>query len=105
MFTCSKECMGKMRSKVFVGELNPNYNNTKDRVLYTNNGKQYYHCIRHNHPYKGYLDYVPEHRLIVEEHYNLFDKNGLNNNINNLIPLTRSEHTSIHNNEKLLFVM
>jgi hypothetical protein len=58
MFTCSKECMGKMRSKVFVGELNPNYNNTKDRVLYTNN------------------------------------------DINNLIPLTRSEHTSIHNNEK-----
>lgn len=39
MFTCSKECMGKMRSKVFVGELNPNYNNTKDRVLYTNNEK------------------------------------------------------------------
>ena len=37
MFTCSKECMGKMRSRVFVGELNPNYNNTKDRVLYTNN--------------------------------------------------------------------
>ena len=125
MFTCSKECMGKMRSKVFVGELNPNYNNTKDRVLYTNNGKQYYHCIRHNHLYKGYLDYVPEHRLIVEEHYNLFDKkyfniidgkyylkpeidvhhidkNGLNNDINNLIPLTRSEHTSIHNNEKTI---
>lgn len=49
MFTCSKECMGKMRSKVFVGELNPNYNN-----------------------------------------------------INNLIPLTRSEHTSIHNNEKTI---
>lgn len=60
MFTCSKECMGKMRSKVFVGELNPNYNNTKDRVLYTNN------------------------------------------DINNLIPLTRSEHTSIHNNEKTI---
>lgn len=59
MFTCSKECMGKMRSKVFVGELNPNYNNTKDRVLYTNNGKQYYH-------------------------------------------FTRSEHTSIHNNEKTI---
>lgn len=39
MFTCSKECMGKMRSKIFVGELNPNYNNTKDRVLYTNNEK------------------------------------------------------------------
>lgn len=39
MFTCSKECMGKMRSRVFVGELNPNYNNTKDRVLYTNNEK------------------------------------------------------------------
>lgn len=39
MFTCSKECMGKMRSRIFVGELNPNYNNTKDRVLYTNNEK------------------------------------------------------------------
>lgn len=22
MFTCSKECMGKMRSRIFVGELN-----------------------------------------------------------------------------------
>ena len=110
MFTCSKECMGKMRSKVFVGELNPNYNNTKDRVLYTNNGKQYYHCIRHNYPYKGYLDYVPEHRLIIDGKYYLkpeidvhhIDKNGLNNDINNLIPLTRSEHTSIHNNEKTI---
>ena len=50
MFTCSKECMGKMRSKVFVGELNPNYNN----------------------------------------------------NIDNLVPLTRSEHTSIHNNEETI---
>lgn len=39
MFTCSKECVGKMRSRIFVGELNPNYNNTKDRVLYTNNEK------------------------------------------------------------------
>lgn len=39
MFTCSKECMGKMRSRIFVGELNPNYNNTKDRVPYTNNEK------------------------------------------------------------------
>lgn len=46
MFTCSKECMGKMRSRIFVGELN--------------------------------------------------------NDINNLIPLTRSEHTSIHNNEKTI---
>lgn len=45
MFTCSKECMGKMRSKVFVGELNPNYNNTKDRVLYTNNEKTIIHDV------------------------------------------------------------
>lgn len=45
MFTCSKECMGKMRSKVFVGELNPNYNNTKDRVLYTNNEKTIIHNV------------------------------------------------------------
>ena len=81
MFTCSKECMGKMRSRVFVGELNPNYNNTKDRVLYTNNGKYYL---------------KPE----IDVHH--IDKNGLNNDINNLIPLTRSEHTSIHNNEKTI---
>ena len=45
MFTCSKECMGKMRSKIFVGELNPNYNNTKDRVLYTNNEKTIIHDV------------------------------------------------------------
>ena len=39
MFTCSKECMGKMRSRVFVGELNPNYNNTKDNTSIHNNEK------------------------------------------------------------------
>lgn len=123
MFTCSKECMGKMRSQVFVGAMNPNYGNNKDRVMYTNNGKKYYHCVRHNHPYKGYQNYVPEHRLVVEENYQLFDKkyfnlidgqyylkpevsvhhknkNTLDNRIENLEPLTRSEHTSEHNNEK-----
>ena len=39
MFTCSKECMGKMRSKVFVGELNPNYNNTSEHTSIHNNEK------------------------------------------------------------------
>jgi len=30
------------------------------------------------------------------------NKNGLDNRIENLIPLTRSEHTSIHNKEKVI---
>ena len=76
-----------------------------------------------NHPFSNKNGRVKKHRLIVEQNYQLFDLNYFieiegkyylkpeidihhkdfnhdNNDISNLIPLTRSEHTSIHNKEK-----
>lgn len=72
------------------------------------------------HPYADYNGRVTEHRLIVEQNYKLFDQkyfeeiNGVvvlkkssqvhhinfdhnDNRIENLMPVTRSEHTTIHN--------
>ena len=123
LFTCSIECMGKMRSQVFIGAKNPNYKIDCSKSIYYNNGNKYYHVLTHNHPYRDKLNYVPEHRLVVENHYYLFDEkyfdiingkyylkkdvsvhhinhNTLDNDINNLIPVTKSEHTTLHNREK-----
>lgn len=73
-----------------------------------------------NHPYCDSRGRVSKHRLLVEEHYENFDSryfeeingkvylkkstqvhhidfNHDNNRIENLMPVTRSEHTSIHN--------
>lgn len=124
-FTCSKECMGKMRSIIFVGENNTNYRNDTISYYY-NNGIKYQRIKLHNHPYKGFQDYYPYHRYVVEQNHTLFndkyfniingeyylkpeikihhkDENTLNNNINNLIPLTISEHTTLHNKTKEIF--
>lgn len=121
-FTCSKECMGKMRTIIFVGENNANYRNETVSYYY-NNGFKYQRIKVHNHPYKGFDDYYPYHRYVVEQNHELFDdsyfdiingeyylkpktivhhkdENTLNNDINNLIPLTIGEHTSLHNKEK-----
>ena len=90
---------------------------------YENNGFKYQRIKLHNHPYKGFQDYYPYHRYIVEQNHNMFDdkyfniingqyylkpevnihhkdENTLNNNINNLIPLTMSEHRKLHNSTK-----
>ena len=50
------------------------------------------------YPWRGDGKYYLKPEIDVHH----IDKNGLNNDINNLIPLTRSEHTSIHNNEKTI---
>lgn len=127
--TCSRECMGKLRSIIYRGDNNFNYNNRKERLIEYNNGKQYYSIHLDNHPFgtkaKGCGFYYKEHRYIVEQNYNLFDEkyfviingihylkpeivvhhkdeNTLNNSIENLIPLTRSEHTTLHNKTKTI---
>lgn len=74
------------------------------------------------HPYADRYGRVKKHRLLVEQNYKLFDYkyfetingrvvlkktsqvhhidgNHNNNDIANLMPLTRSEHRKIHNNE------
>lgn len=121
-FTCSKECMGKMRSILFTGENNTNYRN-ETLSYYYNNGFKYQRIKVHNHPYKGFQDYYPYHRYVIEQNHELFDdsyfniidgqyylkpeikvhhkdENTLNNNVKNLLPLTISEHTALHNKEK-----
>lgn len=123
-FTCSTECMGKMRSIIFIGENNGNYRNNTISYYY-NNGFKYQQIKVHNHPYKNCLDCYLYHRYVVEQNHNLFDdsyfniidgnyylkpeikvhhkdENTLNNNIDNLIPLTISEHSSLHNKQKEL---
>lgn len=121
-FTCSKECMGKLRSIIYTGANNPNYRN-ESISYYDNNGIKYQKIKVHNHPYADKYDYYPYHRYVVEQNYNRFDKSyfdnidgkfylkrdisvhhinkdTLDNKIENLIPLTKSEHTIHHNLEK-----
>lgn len=123
-FTCSKECMGKMRSKLLIGDKNSNYRNNTISYYY-NNGHKYQQIKVHGHPYSDKQDYYPYHRYVVEQNYQLFDniyfdvignkhylkkdisvhhidENTLNNDISNLVPLNRSEHASIHNKSKII---
>ena len=120
-FTCSKECMGKMRSKVFIGDNNGNYGNKVSTKIH----KGYCYIRSDNHPFKDYQGFIRKHRYVIEQNYSLFEskyfivingshylkpeidvhhKDGdtLNNNIDNLIPISRSEHTSTHNKEKVI---
>lgn len=126
---CSKECMGKLRKSLYLGENNPKYNKLQDKVIVHNNGNIYYEVPVENHPFahkpRGKRQYYKEHRYVVEQNYKLFDekyfviingvhylnpnidvhhKNGIttDNSIDNLEPLTRSEHTKEHNKEKFI---
>lgn len=126
---CSKECMGNLRRIIYAGKNNPNYNNFKERIITRDiKGNIYYEIPVQNHPFghiakSKHMLYYREHRYIIEQNYKLFDskyfviidgKHYLNpkvdvhhknedttdNRIENLIPLTRSEHVTEHNNRK-----
>ena len=126
---CSKQCMGNLRKSTYSGENNPNFNNRKDRIKDYIQGRLYYDIHVENHPFAHKChnigSYYKEHRYIVEQNYQLFDekyfiiingKHYLNPNVDvhhkneittdnrleNLIPLTKSEHTSLHNNNKTI---
>ena len=125
---CSKECMGKLRSVIYKGENNPNYNNRKDKIVEICNGFKYYSVRVENHPFSHTVKggaFIREHRYVVEQNYNLFDKKYFividnkyylnpkvdvhhkneittDNRIENLEPLFRNEHTSKHNKRKII---
>lgn len=126
--TCSTYCANKLKSIYFSGEGNPqfglkgplNASFKGDAIIH--HGYYYEYCPLH--PYADVNGRVRQHRLIIERNHHLFDKkyfevkggmivlkpdydvhhideNKLNNNLNNLLILTRSEHTSLHNTRGL----
>lgn len=123
---CSIKCSKELRKITSLGENNPNYGNTghksklfKSDTKITNYGYIKKYCPEH--PLCDHMGWVMEHRLVIEKS-GLFDKflenkdgykflpkkyevhhvdeNKLNNDINNLIVLTKSEHTKLHNSKK-----
>ena len=125
---CSIECLNKLKSVLYRGEGNHQYGlkgklNASfkgDEILKKNNSLIEIRVYDPTHPYCDKDGRVLKHRLIVEEHYKLFDskyfetingrvvlkksshvhhlnENHNDNRIENLIPVTRSEHRVIHN--------
>lgn len=116
-FYCCTEHMGKHRKILMLGENNPNYNNIrrKDGDIMYKNGYIYERVI--SHPFGDEDGWVRQHRLVAEK-YLLNDENSVcinnkrylspeydvhhidfdkhNNDVNNLVVLTRSEHAKIH---------
>lgn len=118
----SEYMMGKENHQFGLkGNLNSSF---KDKDLpQNNNGLIDIMVYVKDHPFGNRNGRVKKHRLVVEQNYHLFDSiyfmeiggkfylkpeidvhhkdfNHDNNDISNLIPLTRREHTSIHNKEK-----
>lgn len=126
--TCSKECLNKLKSILYKGEGNHQYGLKGDKnasfkgevLLRKNNGLIERMVYKPEHPHADCNGRVKEHRLIVEQHYEMFDPKYFeiigdkyclkkstdvhhinfdhnDNRIENLIPLTRAEHTALHN--------
>lgn len=105
------------------GELNSSFKGMS--IIDKNHKRKYVKLYCPLHPYADKSGRVLAHRLIVEKNYKLFDikyfelidnkyylkrnidvhhidDNPLNNTISNLIPVTWSEHTTIHNKERII---
>jgi hypothetical protein len=103
------------------GQLNSSFKGIE--ITKKNNNVMDIRVYNPTHPFCDLDGRVLKHRLIVEEKYKLFDKkcfirinnlyflkkeydvhhidgNHNNNNFSNLLPVTKSEHTKIHNKNK-----
>lgn len=118
---CSYECMGKYRKQIYKGESNPNYGNRGrgnplfkgDRIIHCG----YYWVYATNHPFAIMDGRIREHRLVAEQfllteensieidgvrylkpEYDVhhINQNKLDNRVENLMVLTRSEHKELH---------
>lgn len=97
---CSKECFGKRRSLIFIGEKSANW---KGGIEIHSHGWRWIYCPEHPNAHKGK---VAEHRLIMEKkigrylssqemvHHINGDKTD--NREENLELMSRSEHSKIH---------
>lgn len=120
---CSKECGKKIRSDRMIGEKNHQYglkgNMNSSWVSDRRISPYGYIMIRSiNHPFRNSDDFVFEHRLVAEE-YLLTDENSVevdgkmylkeeyvvhhkdgnkqNNDVSNLVVMTKGEHSRLHN--------
>lgn len=126
--TCSRECSKKLRSIYMTGEKNHQFGlkgekNSSFKNVRRVNSHGYVTVYKPEHPFCNGAGRVLEHRLIVEANADKFDrkyfleldgklylrkefsvhhKNEIHNDnrIDNLVIVTRSEHTKIHNSEK-----
>lgn len=132
--TCSRECLNKLKSILYKGEGNHQYGLRGDKnssfkgavILRKNNNLVERMVYKPDHPYADKNGRVKEHRLIVEQHYEMFDSKYFDiisgkhylkksvdvhhinfdhndNRIENLIPLTRAEHTKLHNKNEVIY--
>lgn len=123
---CSRQCAGKYRETLYLGENNPNFGNrgslnpiwkSDERVSVWG-----YRLIRQtDHPYANSDGFVFEHRLVAEQYlltpenrveingkYYLsqeyvvhhIDHNRLNNDVTNLRVMTKSDHMRMHAMER-----
>ena len=119
---CSYECLGIYRQKIYQGENNPNYNNRGSKnPLWKGDTKMssYGYILRKlpNHPFANGDGHIFEHRYVAEQYlltpensvivdgkaylspeYDVhhIDKCRTNNDVSNLMVLTRSEHMKLH---------
>lgn len=127
--TCSKKCDSIARKEWMKGKGNPQYG-LKGELNSSYIGKSYkikngYKFIRvENHPFSE-EGFIREHRLIAERYLlnednsieidgelylkpelevHHIDENKLNNNKDNLMVLTKSEHRRLHNEINLCFM-
>ena len=129
--TCSKQCDIIARSNWMKGEGNHQYGlkgelNSSFNDKYEKIHQRYKYIRIKNHPFSDKDGWIREHRYIAEQ-YLLNDKNSiniegknylnpelevhhidqnpLNNDPNNLMVLTKSEHRKIHNKLKKEYIL
>lgn len=120
-----KELMTGKRNHQYglKGSLNSSF--IGNEIIKTNNSITDIYVYVPDHPYANRNGRVVKHRLIVEENYKLFNESYFeninnkivlkktsqvhhidfdhnNNSITNLIPVTRSEHSKIHNESSII---
>lgn len=126
LFCCSLECEGLLRQQIYLGENNPNFGNRGENNPIWRSDERIssygYKLIRvKNHPYANCDGFVFEHRLVAEKYllndensiiidgkrylkknYDVhhIDHNKLNNDVSNLVVVTRKEHAHIHARER-----
>lgn len=123
MLCCSLKCMGELRKILYLGENNPNFDNRGINSPLHNKESRVnihgYNLIALNEPHPFAIDkfWIREHRYIAEKYlmtdeqaveidgkkylnpiYDVHHKdfNRLNNSIDNLQILTRSDHMKLH---------